>query len=131
MNARLLRSSIPNEARPRKWHQWLTFGAWRIVLATGNLVPAATFVVAPCGNDQNPGTNEQPLATLQAARDAGRKAGQGPHRIILTAGDYSLATTLEFDARDTPADSSCGPRTSRRSSGGSAFIAPSAGPRPA
>ncbi len=32
---------------------------------------AATFVVAPGGKDADPGTKEQPLATLQAARDAG------------------------------------------------------------
>ncbi len=100
MNAWLLRSSLPNESRPGIRHQGLKVGAWLVVLATGNLLPAATFVVAPSGNDQNPGTNEQPLATLQAARDAARKAGAGPHRIVVTPGDYFLATTLELDARD-------------------------------
>ncbi|MCL4193081.1 MAG: hypothetical protein KJZ87_15200 [Thermoguttaceae bacterium] len=42
---------------------------------------AADFFVAPGGRDDQPGTREQPLATLAAARDAARKAEAGPHRI--------------------------------------------------
>ena len=60
----------------------------------------ATFVVAPSGNDANPGKKEQPLATLEAARDAARKAGAGPHRIVVMPGAYSLTKTFELDARD-------------------------------
>ena len=61
---------------------------------------AADFYVAPTGSDDNPGTKDQPLATLGAARDAARTAGAGPHRIIVMPGDYFLAQTLELDARD-------------------------------
>jgi hypothetical protein len=61
---------------------------------------AADFYVAPKGDDANAGTKEKPLATLEAARDAARKAGAGPHRIVVMAGDYFLAKTLELDARD-------------------------------
>jgi hypothetical protein len=61
---------------------------------------AADFHVAPNGDDSNAGTKEKPLATLQAARDAARTAGAGPHRIIVLPGDYFLAKTLELDARD-------------------------------
>ena len=61
---------------------------------------AADFHVAPKGDDANVGTKEKPFATLEAARDAARKAGAGPHRIVVMAGDYFLAKTLELDARD-------------------------------
>ncbi len=41
-----------------------------------------------------------PTDSLEAARDAARKAGEEPHRIIVAAGDYFLEKTLELDARD-------------------------------
>lgn len=69
--------------------------AWLPLSAQG-----ATFHVAPTGSDAQPGTAEQPLATLEAARDAARKAQGGPHRIVLMPGDYFLAQPLELDARD-------------------------------
>ncbi len=62
---------------------------------------AATFVVAPGGKDANPGTKEQPLATLRAARDAARKAGAGAHRIVVMPGEYFLASPLELDPQDS------------------------------
>ncbi|MFA6561217.1 MAG: right-handed parallel beta-helix repeat-containing protein [Verrucomicrobiia bacterium] len=61
---------------------------------------AADFYVAPKGDDANAGTKDKPFATLEAARDAARKAGAGPHRIVAMPGDYFLAKTLELDARD-------------------------------
>ncbi len=61
---------------------------------------AADFHVAPRGDDANAGTKDNPFATLEAARDAARKAGAGPHRIVMMPGDYFLAKTLEMDARD-------------------------------
>ena len=61
---------------------------------------AATFTVAPGGSDANPGTPERPLATLEAARDAARKAGAGPHAIAVAPGAFFLAKPLELDARD-------------------------------
>jgi hypothetical protein len=71
-----------------------------ILSAIATLAQEATFVVAPDGKDANPGTKEQPLATLEAARDAARKTGGGPHRIVVMPGDYFLAKTLALDARD-------------------------------
>jgi len=62
---------------------------------------AATLVVAPNGNDTNPGTRQQPLATFEAARDAARKAGAGPHQITAMPGDYFLVKPLDLDARDS------------------------------
>jgi hypothetical protein len=69
-------------------------------LAAGNLLPAATFVVAPGGRDDNPGTPEAPKATLSAARDAARAAGGKPHRIIVMPGDYFLTSPLVLDWQD-------------------------------
>ena len=62
---------------------------------------AATFTVAPNGNDTNPGTWAQPFATLEAARDAARKAGSGPHTITVLPGDYYLDKPLVLDAQDS------------------------------
>ena len=61
---------------------------------------AATLYVAPAGNDTNPGTQAQPLATFEAARDAARKAGPDPHTIRALPGDYYLTKPLALDAKD-------------------------------
>ena len=50
----------------------------------------AEFFVAPQGREGAPGTRAQPLARVEAARDAARAAGAGPHRIVLLPGDYYL-----------------------------------------
>jgi hypothetical protein len=74
-----------------------------IVTLTAALVAeasAAVFYVAPKGKDTSPGTKEQPLATLEAARDAARKASDSPHRIVVMPGEYFLTKPLELDARD-------------------------------
>ena len=57
--------------------------------------------VSPQGRDSNPGTRQQPLATLEAARDRARRAGPAPRRIVVMAGEYFLASTLQLDARDS------------------------------
>jgi len=61
---------------------------------------AAHFFVSPAGSDANPGTADRPFATLEAARDAARKTGAGPHRIELLPGDYFLAKPFDLDGRD-------------------------------
>ena len=71
-----------------------------LMSATVTLAHGADFYVAPTGKDEQAGTKEQPLATLEAARDAARKTEAGPHRIIVMPGEYFLAKTLELDARD-------------------------------
>ena len=73
--------------------------ATSVALSSASL-PAATFTVAPTGQDSNPGTPEKPLATLQAARDAARKAEGGPHRIVVMPGDYFLSSPLQLDWQD-------------------------------
>ena len=65
---------------------------------------AVEIFVSPSGNDAAPGTREQPLRTLLAARDAARKlrAKQaGGATIWLMEGRYTLSETLEFDANDS------------------------------
>ncbi|HPA18012.1 MAG TPA: right-handed parallel beta-helix repeat-containing protein [Verrucomicrobiae bacterium] len=60
----------------------------------------ATLYVGPAGKDINQGSPAEPLATLEAARDAARKVGNGPHRIAVMPGEYFLERPLELDARD-------------------------------
>lgn len=69
--------------------------------AGDEVLHGAVFYVAPTGKDSSPGTKEQPLATLEAARDAARKVEAGPRRIVLLPGEYFLDKPFELDARDS------------------------------
>ena len=58
---------------------------------------AAEFHVSPTGSDQGPGTRTRPFRTLEAARDAVRRAkGRGGATVYLGAGDH----VLEFVTRE-------------------------------
>jgi len=70
-----------------------------VVMATAGTATAALFHVAPGGDNTDPGTAQKPLATLEAARDAARRAGAGPHRIVVMPGEYFLERPVELDAR--------------------------------
>lgn len=66
----------------------------------------ADFYVAPGGNDENPGTYEEPFKTLTRARDAVRKLkkhGQlmGPVTVMLCGGTYYLHEPVVFSAEDS------------------------------
>ncbi|MBE3098938.1 MAG: right-handed parallel beta-helix repeat-containing protein [Planctomycetes bacterium] len=85
---------------------WLALG---VAAAAAAEAPAAAalFYVSPGGNDAWTGTKpapagaDGPLATLQAARDAARRAGpSAPRRIVVQAGTHLLAEPLTLDARD-------------------------------
>ncbi len=81
------------------------FGFLAMLLVGGAYSQADTpssvpFYVAPKGNDANPGTKEKPFATLEAGRDAARKAAPGSHRVVMMAGDYFQTKPLELNARD-------------------------------
>jgi len=78
---------------------FIRVGSACLLLGT-RAVFASDFFVAPSGDDSRKGTEDSPLATLTAARDAARNAGPGPHRIAVVPGDYFLAKPLELDARD-------------------------------
>ena len=76
-----------------------------LLIASGNLVSGQepsgkTFIVATGGSDSNPGTFSQPLATLEAARNAARSAQPGNHRIVVMPGEYYLTKPFELDRRD-------------------------------
>ena len=62
---------------------------------------ASDFYVSPKGTAAGDGTRARPFATLEAARDAARKAGSGSHRIELLPGDYFLAKPFDLDGRDS------------------------------
>ncbi len=86
----------------RVWQvQGVAFVAGAMAAALPMSGTAGTFFVSPRGDDGRAGTREQPLATLAAARDAARKAGAGPHRVVLMTGDYYLAKPLELSALDS------------------------------
>src|SRR5262245_18490271 len=81
--------------------------------ALAPLCPAAEFHVAPGGVDTNPGTADQPLATVAAAlrkaRDLRRlkdpSADTGV-RITVRGGTYSLSSPLFIRPEDSGAESS-------------------------
>jgi len=60
-----------------------------------------TIFVAPSGNDAWSGRSEEPLATLEAACAAARKAGPGQTRtIVVAAGEYFLDTPVILTHKD-------------------------------
>lgn len=66
----------------------------------------ATFVVAPDGDDANPGSAAAPFRTVARARDAVRGLKQTgplgrPVTVSLRGGRYELPEPLVFDARDS------------------------------
>ena len=75
-------------------------------LAAGSVAAQTAFYVGPRGDDTNPGTREQPLATLERARDAVRvrKTERGPAGEITVwvgGGVYELSAPFELDSRDS------------------------------
>ena len=58
-----------------------------------------TFFVAQDGNDQNPGTQEAPLATVEAAIDMARMCIE-PVTIYIRSGRYFIYSTIELNEKD-------------------------------
>jgi hypothetical protein len=72
-----------------------------LLLAPLGALHAADFHVAPDGNDANPGTKEQPFATLDRARDAVRTiAPEQSRRVVLRGGTYYLDKPWLLTAED-------------------------------
>lgn len=64
--------------------------------------PGADIFVSPSGRDDAPGTRAQPLRTLEAARDAVRKAGPSAGAVVLLReGRYVRRTTFELNEADS------------------------------
>ena len=84
---------------------------WLMVLFALLLLPTPalpavqnTFCVAPDGNDDNPGTEAKPFATLEKARQAVRAVNKdmtGDIVVVLRGGTYQIAQTIAFDAADS------------------------------
>ena len=77
--------------------------AW-LPLLVATTFPAAAetvFHVSPTGRDTNPGTTEQPFASLERARQAVRAAGTADaRRVIAQAGSYPRETTFTLGPED-------------------------------
>ena len=58
------------------------------------------FYVSPAGKDTNSGSREQPMKTLETARDAARKDTSGSNRIVIMAGEYFLSKPFELNTQD-------------------------------
>ena len=70
-----------------------------------SLTRAADLFVSPRGNDANPGTKDQPFASLDKARLAlrARPAKNEPATVWISAGTYYLPDTLTFEPADSGA----------------------------
>ncbi len=64
-------------------------------------VHAADVYVSPAGDDGAAGTRAAPLATLEAARDAARRAGPAGVTVHLAAGTYLREGALDLTAADS------------------------------
>lgn len=73
-----------------------------IVACVAGWAQAADIHISPAGNDSNPGTAAQPLATVAGAQQAARKlAAKGPVTVWLHKGVYYLPETIRFTAEDS------------------------------
>lgn len=78
-----------------------------VVLAGGGVAQAEAmkkFYVAPTGDDANSGTEAEPFATIERARDAVREINvpmTADIVVILAGGTYSVSEPVVFDHRDS------------------------------
>ncbi len=99
--------SVPYEQSGARSIGMRSFGMIRVILTMWMLVSTVgraevAFYVSPTGNDNNPGSLEQPFATLKRARDTAREVPRHePIVLYLRAGSYYLNETLEFKEKDS------------------------------
>ncbi len=93
-------------------HLFAMLACVAVVCCAGHFATAASaapleLTIAPNGADTNPGTREQPLATLEAARDALRVLKQkgslppGGAVVALAAGDYHIQKSFTLTKEDS------------------------------
>ncbi|MCX6901653.1 MAG: right-handed parallel beta-helix repeat-containing protein [Verrucomicrobia bacterium] len=63
--------------------------------------PAVTLFVSPKGDDKNPGTKDQPFATLERARDEIRKLRKSNVTVCVRGGEYAVKQTFKLTAEDS------------------------------
>ncbi len=68
---------------------------------TGNDVQGAPYYVATDGSDDNPGTAEQPFATLERARDAIREVQTQGDTVVIRGGKYFRTRSLTLTEQDS------------------------------
>ena len=79
----------------------MAIGSGIIAVALQSPLSASELHVSPAGNDANPGTVENPLATLGAAQQLARAtAGKAPVTVWLHKGVYYLPETVRFTVED-------------------------------
>ncbi len=71
------------------------------LLTTAFAAAPASYHVSPSGDDDNPGTQQQPFETLHAARDAARRANGSSVTIYLHAGTHYLTAPLVLTPQDS------------------------------
>ena len=72
--------------------------ACALVVCAARMGSAQPYYVSPAGDDTNPGTLENPFATVPRAQSAAR---QMPGGVFLRGGTYYLSATLVFTAQDS------------------------------
>ena len=73
-----------------------------VTLLSGVTLPAAEIYVAPSGSDANPGTVDQPIASLRHAQELARSSKHSaPVTVRLRAGVYYLTAPIVFTAADS------------------------------
>lgn len=98
----------------------LSFGIF-LAISMNALSNSVDIYVTPSGNDRNPGTQSEPLATLEAAREAARPhAGKSPVTIHLADGTYYLTKPLILHPEDS--GTSAAPVVFRATNEGGAVI---------
>ena len=83
----------------------VAFSANKIEAQSENQNSTVSYYVAPNGSDSNPGTQEQPLASLQAVQEKVRKLVADGLKsnvmVIIRAGVYELTEPLAFGPADS------------------------------
>ncbi|RMH11011.1 MAG: right-handed parallel beta-helix repeat-containing protein [Gammaproteobacteria bacterium] len=86
----------------REIGRWLGVLVTICCLSCPNVTYGYEIYISPTGSDASPGTKDQPLRTLEAARDLARQyAGKETVIVTLMPGRYFLDHTFELDERDS------------------------------
>jgi len=74
---------------------------WLSLILLANNASAGVYYVASNGDDANPGTIDQPFATIAKARDTIRALGTDGHTVYIRGGTYRITSPLVFTEVDS------------------------------